>query len=308
MATKRRRKSSGSVSSVFRAIEKEALAQAHYDLPGESHFHGVLRAVFIKSFEFARYSNRLKSQKADEGAFFIASALRGITEDLITVKFLMGLSQKHRDEVVLIEMMKGLRKTAAEQAKFFATIRPFQPVLKIRDNNEEIDSEKQRLTEIGRESGLWKVKGKLPPIEQMADKVGFRVVYDYFYRVTSDIVHFNPRIAFRMGWGEDPERGIFTTKNFCRYYLDFSQVYSAFLFCRFCETFQSDLGFSPLFMKSIKKIEERLNDITRWPEAVTYEEMNQRGPGPLERIILRVAHENPALAAQLEQRLAPSSS
>lgn len=88
MATKRQNKSGKTVSSLLRAIEKEALAQAHYNLPRESHFHGVLRAVFIKAFEFARYSNRLKHAKADEGAFFIASALRGLTEDLIAVKFL----------------------------------------------------------------------------------------------------------------------------------------------------------------------------------------------------------------------------
>lgn len=202
-------------------------------------------------------------------------------------------------------MMKGLRKTAAEQARFFDAVRPFQPVLSIKEDKEAIDSEKKQITEIGQASGLWKADGRLPPIDQMADKVGLRAVYDYFYRVTSDIVHFNPRIAFRMGWGSNPE---ITTRNFCRYYLDFSQVYSAYLFCLLCNTFQADLGFSSSFMIMLKKIEEHLKGITRWPEAVTYEEMNQRGPGPLERIILKVAHENPHLTTEKKKPLAPSGS
>lgn len=45
-------------------------------------------------------------------------------------------------------------------------------------------------------------------------------------------------------------------------------------------------------MDGVDHINAEINAITCWPEAVTFEEMNERGPGPLERIMLKVAHKN----------------
>lgn len=40
-----------------------------------------------------------------------------------------------------------------------------------------------------------------------------------------------------------------------------------------------------------KKLEIQLNEILRWPETVTFEEMNLEGPHFLWRVIMREAHE-----------------
>jgi|ERR1700687_2899883 len=39
-------------------------------------FRGVLRATFVKAFEFARYCNRMERDEEGEDAFFLASSLR----------------------------------------------------------------------------------------------------------------------------------------------------------------------------------------------------------------------------------------
>lgn len=135
----------------------------------EGIFRGVLKASFVKAFDFARYCNRTEIDNADEGSFFIASALRGICEDVITLKFLRRLRRKQRDEVVSIEMLMGVRRAMAEQAAFFKKLRPFQPVLQQKDDPAEVKKQKDRLTAIGTSSRLWNTEGKLPPIEQMAN-------------------------------------------------------------------------------------------------------------------------------------------
>jgi hypothetical protein len=188
------KKRTPSIALYLRKLEADVLTRARFDMLREGQFRGALKAAFIKSFDLARYSNRLKVDQDDEAYFFMASALRGVCEDLIALKFLRRLRRKERDEVISIEMMSAVRKAVSKQARFFATARPFQPVLRLKDDPSRALSDKDRLTAIGRASGLWNTKGKLPPIDQMADKVALRFVYEYFYRITSDIVHFSPRI------------------------------------------------------------------------------------------------------------------
>ncbi len=88
----------------------------------------------------------------------------------------------------------------------------------------------------------------------MANAVGMKPIYDYFYRVTSDTVHFNPGVALRNGWGKELFKGKFATKNFCRYYLFSSQIYSVFLFSKHCETLTDDLALTAAFLKDLKSI------------------------------------------------------
>ena len=281
-----------SLSAHLRALEAEALKRSSYDMLSEGVYAGILKNGFIKSFEFAAYANRKRPRHVDEGAFFMASALRGICEDLIALKFLHQLPRPLRDEVVMIDVMLANIKTSNEQAKFFKEVRPFQPVLTLQNDVTAINKMKDRLTEIGGTSGLWKVEKKLPPIEQMANAVGLKATYDYFYRVTSDTVHFNPRIELRNGWGKSPDKSRFGAKNFSRYYLFFSQVYSIFLFNAFCHSFKEELGLDDQFMKDLSGLEGTLNKINRWPEALTFEEMNRPSPNIILRAALQAAHES----------------
>ena len=244
----------------------------------------------MKAFEFVQYCYRINESRVNEGAFFMASALRGICEDVVALRFLRKLPKDLRDEVLGIELMLGIRKTAAEQAKFFKDVRPFQPVLELRQDPVAIAKARDRLTQIGAESGLWRTEKKLPPLEQMAIAVGMRQIYDYFYRVTSDTVHFNPGVALRNGWGNALPKGRFGTRNFCRYYLFSGQIYGVFLFNEHCHTFKHDLALSESFIEQVEGLRAEIDGVIRWPEAITFEEMNLEAPNPIIRAILRAAH------------------
>jgi len=47
----------------------------------------------------------------------------------------------------------------------------------LRENAQAVADAKDRLTEIGRTTGLWLAEKKLPPIEQMARVVGMKARY-----------------------------------------------------------------------------------------------------------------------------------
>ena len=49
-------------------------------------------------------------------------------------------------------------------------------------------------------------------------------------------------------------------------------------------------------MQVMAEMQTVLNDRLRWPEAVTFEEMNIQNPNELIRIVLKVAHLNKAKA------------
>jgi len=278
------------IPALLRKIEAEARSKAQFHTTHEGLFRGVLKGAFIKAYEFARYAHSIKPNSANEGCFFAASALRGICEDLIALKFLRQLSKKDRDEVMTIKMLAGTTEASAKQTRFFKKRRPFQPVIQFAEDPSRLALHKDRLTAIGQASGLWRTEGKLPPIEQMSIKVNLRWLYDFIYSITSEVVHFSPRIALRTGWGDLPSVA-FSTKNFCQYYLAFSQTYGAYLFVLFCLTFRKDLALSDRLSEPVKKMQEFLDDEMRWPEAVTFEEMNQKDPGPILRAVLRVVHE-----------------
>jgi len=44
-------------------------------------------------------------------------------------------------------------------------------------------------------------------------------------------------------------------------------------------------------MKKLDAIDGQLSEILRWPEAVTFEEMNQKAPSSWLRSVLKFAHE-----------------
>src|SRR5438552_72366 len=125
-------------TTILGDLEASILAKSQYHLFREGVFRGVLKASFVKSFDFARYCNTIPIDQADEGSFFISSALRGICEDVIALKFLRRLNRKQRDEVVSIAMLMAVRRAMAAQAAFFKKLRPFQPVLQEKTNPEEV--------------------------------------------------------------------------------------------------------------------------------------------------------------------------
>jgi hypothetical protein len=121
----------------------------------------------------------------------------------------------------------------------------------------------------------------MPQIRQIAEKQGqavLSVLYDYIYRLTSGTVHFSVQALMRAGWGPTKEQFTFSTNNFHCYYLSFAQVYGAFLYCLYFECFGKVLRPSKRVLKNIGKIREAVLLQSRWPEMVTFEEMNVNLP------------------------------
>ena len=169
------------LSKLLRQIDQEARSKGNFDMPRQGLFQGVLKAAFIRSFEFANSPHRYSLDQASEEAFFLSAALRGICEDLIVLKFIHRLKRKDRDEVVRIRMLVSTGGAIAKQAAFFRKSRPFQPVIRKFIEQSQLDLGKSRLTVIGQQSKLWNTSNKLPPVEQMAKRVKLGQFYDFIY-------------------------------------------------------------------------------------------------------------------------------
>jgi hypothetical protein len=178
-----------------------------------------------------------------------------------------------------------------QQTQFFSRTRPQQTILSMTDLT-EIGGIEGNIRSIWNRNGWSKLAhGTMPQIRQIAEKQGLPVLamlYDYLYRLTSGTVHFNAQTLLRMGWGDlRKKRFRYSTKNFYGYYLMFARVYGAFLFCVYFEFFSK-------YFRPDKHVSEIINNIRkevimspRWPEMVTFEEMNIRPPktSPLRAIL-----------------------
>jgi hypothetical protein len=129
----------------------------------------------------------------------------------------------------------------------------------------------------------------MPPVRQIAEKHHvdlLTTLYDYLYRLTSGMVHFNPQVLLRSGWGGPPVFH-FSPKNFNRYYQAFARTYSVLLFCLYFELFGRFLRAGANVRNLVVEMRKDLLLEPRWPEMVTYEEMNLKPPKGHE--ILRMA-------------------
>jgi len=241
------------------------------NLKTEGTFLNVLKGCFVKSFEYAVVCH---SDLMEDRFFFLAPVLRGICEDFIVLRYLqVKKTEKERDELLFNKAKQLIFESVDKQKKFFAKHRPFQPIF--------YASPKAPSPKI-----------KLPHTQKMANEVELDDLYDFLFAVTSDIVHFNPRIIIRNAWGENEQELKPSTKNFDLYYQNFCRTYSLYLFCKFSQTFKLELNLSEIYLSSILELEQDLNEQLRWPEAVTYEEMNKDGPKEIMRILMKSNYES----------------
>lgn len=255
---------------VLSDLEEETRAKTLVNLKMDRIFLNVLKGCFIKSFEYALicYDDSLK-----HSFFFLAPVLRGICEDFIVLRFLQAKEDEERDKILHNKAMRLIFESVDKQGKFFEKHRPFQPVFN--------RSFKKPWPEV-----------KLPPTRNMAIEVELDDLYDFMFSVASDTVHFNPRVIMRNAWGKNEQEFKHSTKNFDLYYQDFCRTYSLYLFCEFAKAFKLELNLSESYFNSILELEQRLNQQLRWPEAVTFEEMNIEGPKEIMRILIQSAYED----------------
>lgn len=147
----------------------------------------------------------------------------------------------------------------------------------------------------------------MPQTRQLAERTGVVILYDYYYRLTSKLVHFNPQVLLRSGWGDNLRHPHFSFNNFDQYYKEIAQTYGILLFCLFFEFFDDDLRAGDDVDHLVDQLRERILTQLRWPELVTWEEMNRRPPedGKLGRLMyaLTLRHSDTSLLASDSRRL-----
>src|SRR4051812_34307194 len=258
------------------------------------------RSALAKTFEINRF---LRTREAADNAFAVTSALRGVCEDIIVLKWLGTFSKRDRDEAVGILMMKNVLEFMQQQTAFFTKYRPSQPILEAKDVNAEIHGLKQRLRGF-RKNYKWKKHREWPSIREMAEATDLLPLYDFVYAGTSSFVHFSPNNLIRMGKivpaSADGERMVFSPANFSEYYNDFNRFYGLFLFITFCTTFASTLGCRDGIQPAIEQLMRHLDEELRWPELVTMEEMNVPSVSQMLRMMAHRARKLSTVAAVWE--------
>lgn len=242
-------------------------------------FEKVTKAAFVKLYEF----NYTVIKSDDENIYFIMPVLRGICEDYIALKFISDEFGDDRDRVVELKFNEDLYKSARIQWEFFKKNHSDQILFYQEDfpTQEKAYRDELRHLMIAKGIRLSRNDVSLPTTNTMAKRAALLELYEYVYHATSSLVHFNPRILARMGWGRTPEIA-FSVKNFNDYYKDFACFYGAFLFTEFCKWMLN----INLIDKAIEPALQQINDLIkarhRWPELVTFEEMNI---GPLSKTL-----------------------
>ncbi len=233
----------------------------------------LVRAATSKCIEFNIEANR--TGKRAEAAFLLMSNLRGVCEDLIYLTYLSRLEKKAADRLVLLLQERNYFEGLNAQKKFFDDNNPMQPVLGNSSHTQALETTENQIREFWKSTNQFNEKA--PTVLQLAKKVGLKSTYEFIYFAASNFVHFNPIALFRTGWG--PERGPFTfsIRNMNGYYRSFSSFYGAVLFIGFKASFSEEY-FNDSLDAEVDELIELVGHMHRWPEVITFEEMNQKTP------------------------------
>ncbi|WP_372661450.1 hypothetical protein, partial [Hydrogenophaga sp.] len=105
------------------------------------------------------------------------------------------------------------------------------------------------------------------------------LLYEFLYHATSRLVHYSPNTLLRMAWF-DPKVHVSKCDPAAldKYYQQFVIFYSAHLLSTFVARFSSKINLGESLTKAIDKNLEKANSNPRWPELVTFEELNAENP------------------------------
>ena len=246
------------------------------------------RASLAKCYE---YNLLAWDHRRSLDVFFSLPTLRGICEDVIVLNYIKSMSNPDRETLTTKLMFYELHSRLSTQHAFFSTTRPLQPVLGPTMSQRQVEDLAEEIRTVWRSNGWPGMNRKvMPPIREMAQKKGGDVLgtlYDYLYRLTSNTVHFSVGSLVRTGWGEDENSCSFSTRHLSPYYATFGRLYGAFLFCTYFELFGRTLRPGKPVQAQVHEIRKGILSTVRWPEMVTFEEMNVplRDPGLLIRAL-----------------------
>jgi hypothetical protein len=231
-----------------------------------------LVAAFSKCFQFNLIINK---NIRNQNSFFYTPALRGICEDIITLQFLNKHSVLDKDKLLYSYMQINLVEIIENQKKFFSKNHSQQIIYTVNDSSKIKKSNLETLKNELSKIGLNKEK-IFPSTSHMATDGGLFELYEYLYAATSEMVHFSPHNLMRSGWSKKktPYHHHFNPKNFSKYYNVFNRFYGSYLFVKFTKLFKKELKLSKAVLKIVTDLESDLYLNSRWPELVTFEEMN----------------------------------
>ena len=243
------------------------------DLKGHM-LEALIQAATSKCVEFNIAANRKITHT--EMPFFLMSTLRGICEDLIWLTYLARMEKRKAEELIEHMIQRGTLEGLSAQRRFFEANNPTQPVLgNDRNADDEIQSARNKLREFWQSIQIQRRDG--PTVRDIAEDVGLTSTYEFTYFSASNFVHFNPNALLRTGWR--PEAGPFTfsIRHMTNYYRSFSSFYGAVLFVGFQASFGTDY-FKHTLDTQVDRLIELIGHVHRWPEVITFEEMNVRPP------------------------------
>lgn len=239
----------------------------------------LIKSAFLKNVEFNHSINSFDSEKF----YFLIPFLRGLVEDIIVLNYLNEIIEEDDREAFIVNyIFNDISKAALEQDKFFEKERNHQPRVTPKIIKKVYPQNPFKSEVVGFKS-KYSWDRKSPSVFQMAKDGGLKEVYEYFYFATSRMVHFNPQLLFKLGWGnsnsfnqEDVNDVLFNinTSNFSKYYAEFCRFYGSYLFIKFIEFFNSYLFLSEAANAYITEIKGIFQDNRRWPELLSFEELN----------------------------------
>ena len=235
----------------------------------------LVQAATAKCVEFNIAANLNPTR--DAPAIMLMSTLRGITEDLIWLTYLSQLRDGLGKKLIPLLIQENMAKGIDVQRKFFETNNPLQPVF----GSGSTASDSRMRTEQAKKDvkAFWVAAGRsgAPSVREMAAAVGLDSTYEFIYFATSNFVHFNPGALLRMGWGETTGPFTFSIENINGYYRNFASFYGAILFVGFNASFGQEY-FTAEVGSEVKRLIGLVREIYRWPEVITFEEMNKPPP------------------------------
>jgi hypothetical protein len=265
--------------AIFQRIRKrEPFTSPPLSELAERTFDALVAAALAKGVEFNVAVNRARKYTDEE--FVFVSALRGICEDLISLAYFKKMSVEKRNEITKLLLSQNVAEGLEVQRAFFKANNPFQPVLgpsKTQgiQGSSAILAVRQQVRAFWAGQGVNRRDG--PTIKDMALEVGLTFTYDYIYFASSNFVHFNPQALLKMGWGDMERPFRFSVSHSNRYYKALASFYGAILFIGYHSAFSSS-HFRTSCEHEIAMLLDLIEQVHRWPEVVTFEEMNKKPP------------------------------
>lgn len=245
----------------------------------------LIQSAIAKCIDFNIEANNLSENRTSP--FFLMGNSRAVCEELIYSALFRKLGHVQSESIAIGILKVQHLKSILAQTKFFSKNNELQSAF---GSHQSPSQQEQGIcnAEVHLKD-VWKQQGfnTTPSIQRLAREVGLETTYGYVYHMSSNFVHFNPNQLLRLGWGQNEGPFVFSIKHFEGYYSAVSRFLGAIVFLGYCCTFP-DMFKSGFAEKCVKHITSRLESNARWPEIITFEEMNQDIPTILTRAVMSI--------------------